>query len=169
MTATFAGFERTEVHGWPVLSRPDPRFKTFRVLLALQRPLGADAAAQALAPSLLQHGTSAHPDRTALARARERLYGAHVGPAILRWSESVVLRLQADAVAGAFLPATPDTFAAALELLGEFALRSRLAAGSLPPVLFARERQQALADARGQRDDKAAWARQQALAHACAG
>lgn len=169
MGGRFAGFASTELHGWPVLVGGDPRFKTFRLALVWQRPLDRTLAARALLPALLQHGTARWPDRPALARAKERAFGAHAGAAIGRHAETAVLWLQADAVARDFLPGRPDQFAAVLELLDEYALRPRLEGAAFPAEVFRREQAQALAAARAVYDDKAAWARQQALALACAG
>src|SRR5262245_1827447 len=168
MTPTFAGFQREEVEGWPVLHRRDERQKTFRVALLWQRPLDQDQAARALLPALLQHGTQKYPDRTAIARQREQLFGAAAGFAVGRHGESTLLQLRTDAVAGEFLPGRPDQFGALQELLREL-LRPRLQAGAFAAIEFAREQAQALAAARAVFDDKTQYARLRALAVACAG
>jgi len=174
MVDRFAGFARSEVHGWPVLTCRDDRFKTFRIALLWQRPLDDSLAARALLPALLQHGTAAWPDRPALARAKERTFGSHVGSALARHAESSVLWLHADAVAGDFLPQRPDQFGEVLGLLGEYVLRPRLESGdegadAFPAPVFVREQAQALAAARAVIDDKAAFARQRAILAACDG
>lgn len=169
MTEQFAGFRMSSVHGVPVLARPDARFKTFRVSLCLRRPLAGPAAARALLPSLLVEGTAVHPDRPSVVRALDRLYGAHVSPGTGRFGESVVLRLAADAVAGAFLPGRPDQWQGALDLLTEFALRPRLLDGAFPAEVFTREQKQALDAARAVADDKGPWARQRAVELGCQG
>jgi predicted Zn-dependent peptidase len=169
MTSRFAGCEHREVQGCPVLFLRDGRFKTFRVAFLAQRPLDDTLAARALVPALLLHGTRAHADRPALARARERLYGAAAGPAVVRHAETVLLRLQADAVAGAFLPGRPDQFGGALRLLADLALHPNAASPDFPRELFERERAQAVAAERAVYDDKGAFARQRALALACRG
>ena len=169
MATRFAGFDCSEVHGCPVLHRRDDRFKTFRVVIAAQRPLDERMAARAMLPALLQHGTVRYPDRPALARAREWLYGAWTGPSVGKHAESAILRLQAEAVAGAYLPGRPDQFGFALALLQETVLEARALAPDFPETLFARERAQALAHARAVYDDKGRYAWQQAIAQACAG
>ncbi|MGE3175430.1 MAG: M16 family metallopeptidase [Planctomycetota bacterium] len=169
MDSTFAGFALATAHGTPVLARPADRYKTFRLSLLWQRPLDAGQAARAILPQLLQHGTAAHPDRPALARAREMLYGLGLGFATGRCGESTVLRLSADAVAGDFLPDRPDQFAAVLGLLREHLLRPQLEDGAFPAAVFERERAQALAAAGAAWDDKAHWARLRAVIEACEG
>lgn len=169
MATRFAGFDCSVVHGCPVLSRRDDRFKTFRVVFAAQRPLDERMAARALLPALLQHGTVRYPDRPALARAREWLYGAWTGPAVGKHAESSILRLQAEAVAGSYLPGRPDQLQGALDLLQESVLEARALAPDFPSELFERERVQALAAARSVYDDKGRFAWQQAVAQACQG
>ena len=174
MVDRFAGFERTEVNGWPVLTCRADRFKTFRMALLWRRPLDDSLAARALLPSLLQHGTAVWPDRPALARAKERAFGAQVGSALARHAESSVFWLHADAVAGDFLPQRPDQLGQVLGLLEEYALRPRLESGNgaaeaFPVEVFEREQSQALAAARAVFDDLAAYARQQAIQAACQG
>jgi predicted Zn-dependent peptidase len=169
MDAPFAGFDQSLVRGVPVLHRRDSLGKTFRVAVLWRRPLDAQQAARALLPALLQHGTARHPDRPALLRARERLYGASTGFGVGRHGESSVLRLSADAVAGQFLPSRPDQFSALQELLAEQLLRPRLVTPGLPRSIFERERAQALASARSVVDDKGRLARSSAVLAACAG
>lgn len=169
MTERFAGYEHIDIAGWPVLLRRDPRFKRFLLSCALRRPLGADYAARAMLPALLQHGTTQHRDRPALACAKERLYGAHIGPLVLRHGEAAVLQFDAEVVAGDFLPGRPDQFGAARDLLLDCALRPRLIEDDFPAGLFAREQLHAVAQARAVFDDKGAYARQRALELACAG
>jgi predicted Zn-dependent peptidase len=169
MPDTFAGFSCQHVHDVPVLWRHDPRFKTFRFAFCARRPLDERMAARMLLPALLMRGTNRHADRPALARACERLYGAAVSPAVGRFSESAVLRLGIEAVAGAFLPEQPDQLGTTLGLLAEIATAPRLDGDGFPEVVFARERQLALAEAAAVFDDKAAWARQRALLQACRG
>lgn len=174
MVERFAGFERTEVNGWPVLTCRADRFKTFRMAMLWRRPLDDSLAGRALLPAMLQHGTAAWPDRPALARAKERAFGAQVGSALARHAESSIFWLHADAVAGDFLPGQPDQLAEVLSLLEEYALRPRLEPANgggeaFPKDVFDREQAQALAAARAVFDDKAAYARQQAVQAACEG
>lgn len=166
---SFAGFRLSRVADVPVLSRRDNSGKTFRATVLWQRPMGLLHAARALLPSLLQHGSAAYPDRPALARQKERLYGAGVGFSFSRHGERSVLRLSADAVSGACLPGAPDQFAHVAELMAEVSTRSRVLAGDVPAALFERERAQALADARSVTEDRARQARLAAVMLACAG
>ena len=80
MADSFAGFSLARVGEVPVLWRADERFKTLRVSLCLQRPLDERAAARSLLPMLMLQGTSRDPDRPALAKRMERLYGASAAP-----------------------------------------------------------------------------------------
>lgn len=169
MPDMFAGFRLTRPFGVPVLARRDNGVKTFRITVLWRRPMGSMHAARALLPALLQHGTRAHADRPALARAREMLYGASVGLGFSRHGEQSVLRLSADAVSGSFLPGSPDQFAAIQELMLEQATRSRLVDPGLPAEVFERERAQALADARAITEDRARQARLSAVLKACDG
>ncbi len=169
MSDHFAGFERIEVQGVPVLLRADPRFKAFRVALYAERPMAGPTAARAMLPGLLVEGTTRHPDRPSLVRAMEWLYGAQVLPGISRVAETSILRLSGEAVAGDFLPGAPDQWAAVLDLLADFACRPRLEGSGFPAAMFAREQQQAAAAVRSSRDDKGGWARRRALELGCAG
>lgn len=169
MGEVFAGFRKSEVEGVPVLWLPDDRFKTFRIILAARRPLDETAAARSLLPSLLMQGTANYPDRPALARQMERLYGASVAPSTGKVGEAHVLRFFVDCVAGQFLPDQPDQLADGLGFLSEFLVRPRLEGDGYPKVAFERERLQAGHDARAIFDDRGAYASQQALSLACEG
>ncbi|MCY2956691.1 MAG: insulinase family protein [Planctomycetota bacterium] len=165
----FAGFEARMVHGCPLLFRRDQRFKTFRLVIVMQRPLDDSMAARAILPALMQHGSKRYPDRPSLARARESLYGASTGPSVGKHCETAVMRLQAEAVAGEFLPGRPDQFGDTLALLKELTLHARMRLPNFPAELFERERAQFLAESRSIFDDKGLFARQQAVSLACAG
>ncbi|MCC6671423.1 MAG: insulinase family protein [Planctomycetes bacterium] len=169
MAERFAGFEREDVQGVPFLVRRDPRSKTFRMVLYARRPLDRDAAARALLPALLQQGTRRDPDRPALARRMEMLYGASVGPGTAKVGESHVLRMSVDAVAGAFLPGRPDQLGAGAQLLRELLCEPLLDGMGFPSGTFERERKQAADAVRALRDDKGAYAAERAIAEACAG
>lgn len=169
MADSFAGFSLARVGEVPVLWRADERFKTLRVSLCLQRPLDERAAARSLLPMLMLQGTSRDPDRPALAKRMEMLYGASAAPVSFCMGESHVLRFTLDAVAGSFLPDRPDQLGAGLEFLADFAVGPRLENGSFPQDTFERKRRQAADAVRGLFDDKAAYAHEQALQEACAG
>ncbi|GAB4137593.1 MAG: pitrilysin family protein [Planctomycetota bacterium] len=104
-----------------------------------------------------------------MARALELGYGARVLPGVGRLGETSVLTLSAELVSGEFLPGAPDQLAAAVDLLADYAVAPRLQDGGFPPDVFAREHALAKALAAAVFDDKNAWARQRALACACAG
>lgn len=165
----FAGFEQADVGGIPVLWRHDARFKTLRVTLFVRRPFDGRAAARSLLPALEVQGTERDPDRPALARRMEELYGAMVLPSTARQGEVHELRFSLDCVAGEFLPGRPDQLGEGLEFLADLLLRPRLEDGAFPQEAFRREQLQAVHNARAVFDDRGAWALQQALAHACAG
>jgi predicted Zn-dependent peptidase len=167
MREAFAGFQKTEVMGVPVLWLPDARFKTFRLSLSVRRPLDQRAAARSLLPHLLLQGTANYPDRPALARQMEMLYGASVSPGTAKIGEVHTLRFSVDCVAGRFLPDHPDQLRDGLALLSEFLVHPRLEGGGFPAPVFERERRQAANDARAVFDDRGAYAAQQALALCC--
>ncbi len=169
MADRFAGWERSECLGVPVLTCSDERRKTFRVTLLLRRPLDASAAARFLIPRLLVQGTLRDPDRPALLRRMERLYGASALPGLVKLGESQVLSFSLDAVAGAVLPGAPDQLGEGLHLLGDLLTRPRLEGAAFPPAVFAREREQAVAEVRALADDKGAYAAERAVAELCAG
>lgn len=171
MTARFAGFEHDEIAGVPLLFAEDRRFKTLRVLLMVRRPLADEAlvAARLLLPSLLVHGTSRDPDRPAIARHMDELYGAMVIPSVVKSGETQVFRAAIDAVAGAFLPGRPPQLRGCFEFLGDLCAAPRLTAGAFPAVVFERERRQALDMVRTRIDDRGSYARDEALRRACAG
>ena len=169
MGETFAGFQRADIGGLPVLWRRDERFKTLRVTFTSRRPLDDRAAARSLLPSLLLHGTVDRPDRPAMARRMEELYGAGVMPGTDKVGEQHLLRGTIDAVAGRFLPGAPDQVGDTLAFLAEILTRPRLDAGAFPARTFERERRHALDAVRGLIDDRATWSAIRALEVACEG
>ncbi len=169
VTDEFAGFRRGEIGGVPVLWRPDDRFKTLRVLLEARRPLDQTAAARSILPSLLLHGTERDPDRPALARRMEALYGAMVAPGTQKSGEAHALRLTLDLVAGRFLPGRPPQLEEGLGFLSDYVARPRLEGDGFPAVAFERERRHAVAAVRALIDDRTSWASQRAIVEACAG
>lgn len=169
MDHVFGGFKRTEVAGVPVLWLPDARFKTFSINLSARRPLDERAAARSILPVLLMQGTATYPDRPALARRMESLYGAMVAPGSSKEGEVHVLRFGLDCVAGDYLPGRPDQLADGLGFLAEFLARPGLEGDGFPAEMFAREQRQAVHEARAVFDDRGAYAAEQALARACEG
>ncbi|MDP6928930.1 MAG: pitrilysin family protein [Planctomycetota bacterium] len=171
MTETFAGFLHDEIEGIPVLWKHDPRFKTFRMSLHFRRPLedAAVAAARSLLPSLLMQGTERDPDRPAIARRMESLYGAGVAPDTLKLGESHVLRFSLDSVDGGYLPGNPDLFSKGLAFLADFLARPRLDDGHFPVEIFELEQRQVIDYIRSIFDDKGGYALQEAIRNACQG
>ena len=169
MTDAFAGFRRTDVAGIPVLWLPDTRFKTFRVTLSARRPLGETAAARSILPGLLMQGTVNYPNRPALARRMESLYGAAVAPGTGKVGETHTLRFSVDCVAEEFLPGRPDQLADSLDFLTEYLAHPKLEGDGFPADTFERERRQAANDARAVFDDRGSYAAERALALACDG
>jgi predicted Zn-dependent peptidase len=169
MSETFAGFRRHDLGGLPVLWAEDPRFKTARVVFQSRRPLDSRAAARSLLPGLLVHGTERDPDRPAVARRMEALYGARVLPSTGKVGEVHQLRLLLDTVAGRFLPGHPDQLGEGLAFLADIAVRPRLEGEGFPAEVFERERRNAADAVRAEIDDRGSHAFQQALRHACAG
>ena len=152
-----------------MLWRPDPRFKTFRFMLNARRPLDARASARSLLPALLLQGTDRDPDRPALVRRMESLYGAAVLPSTGKLGESHLLRFTLDSISGAHAPGAPDLLGRGLELLADILARPRLEAGGFPVEVFERERTQAAHAARAVFNDKMAYAAEQSISRACAG
>lgn len=171
MGELFAGFCRGAVEGVPVFFAEDRRFKTMRVLVYARRPLAGDlvVAARALLPSLLIHGTRSDPDRPAIARRMEALYGAVAVPSVSKAGETQVFRASLDAVAGGFLPGRPAQLADGLAFLGDLCAAPRLEGAGFPAAIFERERRQALDAVRTRIDDRGSYARDEAIRRACAG
>ncbi len=149
----------------------DERFKTFRLVIHADRPLGSprDVAARSLLPQLLVHGTRSYPDRPALARAMESAFGASASPSAHRSGETASFSLALDAVAGRFLPGEPELLEPGLKILAELAVGPTLQDGGFPAVTFDRVKGDALASVRSRRDDKGARAEEEAIALAFAG
>ncbi|MBK8977932.1 MAG: insulinase family protein [Planctomycetes bacterium] len=170
MAETFAGFRLRHQGGLPVLWRSDDRFKTLRVTLQLRRPLDPRAAARSLLPGLLLQGTAQDPDRPALSRRMESLYGAAVLPGTEKIGEVHGLRMTLDVVAGRFLPGHPDQLGDGLRFLAEQLVEPRLAEGAaFPSDVFERERDQAVRHVETLIDDRGVWASLRALQLTCAG
>jgi predicted Zn-dependent peptidase len=166
---TFAGFRVATVAGRTLLWLRDDRFKTFRIVLSLRRPLDARAAARSLLPSLLLQGTERDADRPAIARRMELLHGATVAPGTHKQGEAHALHMVLDAVADRFLPGAHDQLGDGLALLGDLLLRPRLVDGAFPADAFAREKTQSLDAVRALFEDKGTFARRRALTLACDG
>lgn len=169
MSETFAGFRYSEIAGVPFLHRRDDRFKIFRLVLVLRRPLDERAAARSVLAPLLEQGTERDPGPADLARRREWLYGAAISASTAKLGESHVLSFSLDSVAGRFVPGTPDLLGGGLEFLADLALRPRLEGAGFPEEVFERVRREAADRARAVFDDKARYAAQRAIAEACAG
>lgn len=169
MTDAFAGFRRDEVEGIPVLWKRDRRFKTFRFMLNARRPLDQRASARSILPALLLQGTEVDPDRPALARRMESLYGTAVMPSSGKMGETHLLRFSLDSIAGSHAPGSPDLLGEGLTMLGDILARPRLEGPEFPRPVFEREQTQAVHAARAVFNDKAAYAAQQSLALACQG
>ena len=169
MTDAFAGFCRDEVEGIPVLWKRDRRFKTFRFMLNARRPLDQRASARSILPALLLQGTQRDLDRPALARRMESLYGTAVMPSSGKMGETHLLRFSVDSIAGTHAPGSPDLLGEGLALLGDILARPRLEGAGFPQAVFERERTQAAHAARAVFNDKATYAAQQSITHACAG
>jgi len=165
----FAGFERIDIDGVPVLWRRDPRFKTFKLTFAARRQLDGRAAARALLPELLLQGTVRDPSRLALVRRMEALYGGLAVPSVAKVGETHVLQATVDSVAGAFLPGRPDQLGAGLALLADVLNRPRLCEGGFPDDVFLRERRNQANAVRAEFDDKGSYARRQAVTLCCEG
>lgn len=169
MGDAFAGFQRSEIAGIPVLWKRDTRFKTFRVALSAYRPLDERAAARSMLPSLLVQGTQSDPTRPALSRRMESLYGAAVIPSTGKIGEGHLLRFTVDSISPAHVPGDPDLLGDGLHLLADILARPVLQDGAFPEETFRREQTQAVHDVRAMFNDKMAWAGQQAITHGCAG
>lgn len=167
--AEFAGFQRTDIRGIPVLWRSDGRFKTLRCTAYLQRPLDRRAASRFMLPALLLQGTESDLDRPALMRRMQALFGAAVHPSSGKAGESHVLSLTVDTVSGACLPGRPDQLGEGLSLLSDLILRPRLERGGFPADVFAREQRQTANAIRTLRDDKGEYAMERAIECACEG
>jgi predicted Zn-dependent peptidase len=168
--ASFAGFRVVRGgHDVPVLWRRDERFKTFRFEFHTRRPLDRHAAERSLLPSLLMQGTRRDPNRPALSRRMESLYGAAVYPATYTRGATHVLRTAIDAVSGEFLPNRPDQIADCMAFLVEQLTTPQLDGGAFPADVFERERREALDALRALVDDKGAWSRLRSLEFACEG
>jgi predicted Zn-dependent peptidase len=165
----FAGFACTEIASVPVLWRRDPRVKTFRVALYARRPLDHRAAARGLLPELLLEGTERAPSRAALLAQMERLYGCAAVPGAGKHGESHVLQVLLDSVAGRFLPGVPDQLADGLALLRDVLHAPRRQGIGFPHEVFARRQRNQMDSVRAEFDNKAVYARRQALALACEG
>lgn len=170
MTASFAGFRLVDVGGVPLLFAEDPRFKTVRLVVEFRRPLvAALAAPRSVLPGLLLLGTDAHPDRPSLARRMDELHGAAVVPGTAKVGEHHLLRLVLDAVAGRFLPDSPDQIGDGLELLAEIVTSPALVERAFPAERFERERRQLLDAIRAERDEPGRHALSEAIRRACEG
>ena len=63
---------------------PDTRFKHARLSIQLVRPMGQEAAYNALLPAVLLRGTETCPDMRHIIRKLDDLYGASAGAAVRR-------------------------------------------------------------------------------------
>ncbi|SDC43543.1 EF-P 5-aminopentanol modification-associated protein YfmF [Shouchella lonarensis] len=96
------------------------KFKTISCILMIKSPLSVDTVtARALIPHILQRGTKQHPNRMALKRKLDDMYGAVLATDVQKKGEQHVITFRIDVASERFLSDQITLFQEALALLHE--------------------------------------------------
>ena len=94
------------------------KLKTTSVSVFIHRPLtDADASYNALLPMVLKSGTELCPDRAAIAKYLDNLYGASMGVATMKCGEDQVMYFDAETISDKYAPEGEPLVADLLRLL----------------------------------------------------
>ena len=145
------------------------RFKTGCFSFNLLRPLAqADAASNALLPSVLLRGCKSTPDMQAISQRLDTLYGASVGTLIRKKGEVQSVGLYADFLEDRYADGEP-VFAQMMEFLRELIFEPCLADGGFLPDYVDGERRNLVNTIDARINDKRSYAVGRLLKAMCAG
>ena len=144
------------------------KFKTGCCSVNLLRPMArAEAAANALVPSVLLRATARHPDIRSISAHLDELYGASLGPLVRKKGEVQTTGFFADFIEDRFAGA--PVFRQTAEFLGEVLLEPALQNGAFLPDVVSGERLNLENTIAARINDKRTWATSELLRVMCAG
>ena len=148
----------------------DTRFKQGRLTLQLVRPMDrAEAAMNALLPTVLLRGTKRCPDLRAITIRLDDLYGAAVGDLVRRIGDYQTTGFYCGFTEDRFALAGDEILRPVVEFLRELLLEPALENGIFNAEFVRSEKKNLIADMEAQKNDKAAYAGSQLLKTMCRG
>lgn len=142
------------------------KFKTGCFSVNLLRPLSsAEAAKNALIPSVLLWGTAQYPDIAAISDHLDDLYGATLGVLVRKKGEVQMVGFYADFIEDCFVP--EPVFAPMVEFLGQVLCDPLLQDGCFSPEAVEGERQNLIRVMQARIDEKRSYATSQMLQTMC--
>lgn len=142
------------------------KFKTGCFSVNLLRPLcSAEAAKNALVPSVLLRATAQYPDIAAITDHLDDLYGATLGALVRKKGEVQMVGFYADFIEDCFVP--EPVFAPMVDFLGQVLCDPLLQDGCFTPEAVEGERQNLIRVMQARIDEKRSYATSQMLQTMC--
>lgn len=146
----------------------ETRFKQGCLSFQLVRPMDkAEAAKNALIPTVLLRGTKRHPDLRAITQRLDSLYGASISPLVRRVGDYQTTGVYCGFMDDRFALPEDAVLSPMLEFLGEIFLESPLENGGFLPEFVESEKKNLIATIESDLNDKRAYAMSQLLKKLC--
>ncbi len=137
---------------------PDTRFKHARLSIQLVRPMGQEAAYNALLPAVLLRGTETCPDMRHIIRKLDDLYGASAGAAVRRIGDYQTTGLSCAFIEDRFAMEGDRVVRPMVDFIGRLLLRPTLENGCFRKDYVESEKENLIQTIQAQRNDKRAYA-----------
>lgn len=145
----------------------DRRFKQGSLSLQLIRPMGQEAALNALLPAVLLRGTKSCPDMRRIIARLDDLYGASVGALVRRVGDYQTTGFSCSFIDDRFSLDKEPVLAPMMAFLREILLEPDLQNGIFREDYVESEKENLILTIESQRNDKRAYAAGQLLKHMC--
>ena len=148
---------------------PDNRFKQGLLSIQFLRPMDkAEAALNAIIPTILLRGTKSAPDLRAITLRLDDLYGAAVGCVVRRIGDYQTTGLQMRFISDRYAMDGDKILEPAIDFLGQLLFCPLLENGAFSKSFVSGEKRNLIAAIESQRNDKRAYANGQMLKKLCA-
>ena len=137
---------------------PDKRFKHGSLTIQLVRPMGQEAAYNALLPAVLLRGTRSCPDMRSIIRRLDDLYGASAGATVRRIGDYHTTGLSSSFIEDRFAMDGDRVVKPMAEFLGQLLLDPALENGCFRADYVESEKENLIQTIQAQRNDKRAYA-----------
>lgn len=148
---------------------PDRRFKQGSLSVQFVRPMGQEAALNALLPAVLLRGTKHCPDMRQIIYRLDDLYGAAVGALVRRVGDYQTTGFSCSFIDDRFALEGETVLAPMMAFLREILLEPALQDGIFREDYVESEKENLILTIEAQRNDKRAYAGSQLLKHMCKG